>query len=759
MWIYFLKNIKVCKMKNKNILTDGFKLTMLLILISVIFSSCENKFESIPKYQRPDWLVGKLYTQINNSPELSMFAQCMVDIGYDKLVDKSGTYTAFVPSNVAFQEYLGTNSYLSIEDIPLEEKERIVKSHIIQLPYSAEQLTGLSASGWVNEDGFNSEPLAFKRQTLMKNANRTYPIKIEKDGSYRYVVIVDESEAEGERTVHTDSRKYVPLFYDGFLSASELNGSDYMFYFDRTYESGVIFYAGAKVISDELYADNGVIYSVDKVIEPLLNAEELMDVNGYTAFKELIYQYSDFNFNLEATLNQEGAEEGLLVDSLYNLNYNNIGFDIQKEVILNNSLNLEYHLGIAVPNNSAVEDYINTEFLGEGRWDNFDNIPSYTKRLFINAHISQEPIFLTDINTGFNNELGDFIFIDESHIIKKTFGSNCTFIGLDEVIQPKAFTSVSSPLYVSSEFETFFTAYLSTSLLAFLKNDQIEFSLFLIDDNSIGQESNGGDESLIMDWLGSRKEEYKFTVFDHGEGKYIDGLDDNVLEMNMLGHTGVQTVLDVANMEFVETLDGRHIILDHENNTLTGGNTSYLGYNGAEPKIIQFEEIGSYDNGQAFKINGWLNFSNTLSYTLISANPTFLNLLIKAGLADEFSLKFLQPSEKYTMFIPSDDEIASAGLDTLPVEELRKVLGYHILKDEYLFTDGRQDPGYFQTLNSDKLMYIDPKPDMLSIIMSDDLVFDVSQDSEKTNIIGIRSGENGYPLTEIVIHKIDKVLY
>ena len=35
----------------------------------------------------------------------------------------------------------------------------------------------------------------------------------------------------------------------------------------------------------------------------------------------------------------------------------------------------------------------------------------------------------------------------------------------------------------------------------------------------------------------------------------------------MLGQTGIQPVIGEADIEYVETLDGRHIILDHLNKT------------------------------------------------------------------------------------------------------------------------------------------------------------------------------------------------
>jgi len=95
--------------KKKQILTH---LIFGLLVVSFC-TSCEDKFEKIEKYQRPDRLQGKIYTLISNQENMSIFSQFMVDIGYDKVVDKTGTYAAFVPTDDVMKIYL-MNKYGTI---------------------------------------------------------------------------------------------------------------------------------------------------------------------------------------------------------------------------------------------------------------------------------------------------------------------------------------------------------------------------------------------------------------------------------------------------------------------------------------------------------------------------------------------------------------------------------------------------------------------------------------------------------------------
>jgi uncharacterized surface protein with fasciclin (FAS1) repeats len=213
---------------------------LFLAAISIFLKSC-NKFEEIEKYQRPEWLIGKVYEQISKDPELSLFAKCIADVGYDSIINRTGTYTVFAPNNTAFESYLSDNGLGSVEDIQDEEKERLVKFHIVQMPWNREQLQGLSSKGWINvNDLSNNKPFAFKRQTLLKNENKSYPVKVEKDAGLIYETIVPEAEADESRIVYSNSRKYAPIYFDGFLSAAQLNGEDYSFYFDRSYAAGNI---------------------------------------------------------------------------------------------------------------------------------------------------------------------------------------------------------------------------------------------------------------------------------------------------------------------------------------------------------------------------------------------------------------------------------------------------------------------------------------------------------------------------------------
>src|SRR5512133_4315160 len=121
---------------------------IIITLAAISFASCTKEFD---KYERPAWLAGKLYTQIKSVEGLGNFAKCLEKTGYDTLINRSGSFTVFAPSDAAFDLYFQQHPGLSsVDDIPMSDLIRIVKYHIVQNPWSLDQLKSLDVYGWID---------------------------------------------------------------------------------------------------------------------------------------------------------------------------------------------------------------------------------------------------------------------------------------------------------------------------------------------------------------------------------------------------------------------------------------------------------------------------------------------------------------------------------------------------------------------------------------------------------------------------------
>ncbi|MEN8227112.1 MAG: fasciclin domain-containing protein [Bacteroidota bacterium] len=755
---------------------------VLLFLFGLILLGCDPEFKRMDKYARPDWLAGKVYTQLLDQPDLSTFAHCVELSGYDTIIDRSGSYTIFAPNNEAFTTWFQHHPiYNGVDDIPNDELDKLVKYHIVQNPWSKVQLRSLDVWGWIDTlDINNDEPRGFKRETLLFEKNRKLGIEyneVDKD-----VRIVDTLESNWYRMYLTDSRKYVPIFFKGYFDIYNLSVDDYQFYFDRSIEGADdLYFAGAKIIGDEIFAENGFVYNVDKVVEPLQNGYELLETEAenksFSQFLDLLNRFPEFRYNEDKTFDQPGAEEGFVVDSLFDLTYPELAFDILNEETtaprgtfgLPGNVSIRYHHGMVAPTNEALDRFINDYLVGAGKWGDLESAPKHIKRIIANTHLSTNPIYPTDLDNGFYNGEDDRVTVDLADIVHKQYGSNCTFMGVDRAIIPRAFKSVTGPIYQQRGYSFSMFAIEDAGLLPALKRESEDYMLFVESDADCQE-----DSSLLYDY----SSESFFLYQGSGLSAQRYGVNTNELRTLILNHIGTRNPRGIARKEFIKNLAGNYLVVNNVTGEVRGTAPTTVGYKGE----IQIADIPrkiseDADNGNSFEIDNWYSFSATNLYLKISGEyPGFHSLLQKAGLSKdkEYRYTFISNNENYTVFVPSDSALNAVRADTLNREDLQRLLLLHFVQGALIFTDGDKLPGYYETTRIDESstefstvfsqIYVEPGIDVITIPDGSGTDFlSVNESDGATNIMtGISLGEGTevFPIVLIntVIHETDRVL-
>ena len=300
--------------KYKNL--KNFHLLLLIFIFLIISNACVDEFSQQEKFQAPEWLKGKLFSQIQNEDDLTTFISCLEKTGYDTIINTSGSFTVFAPTDEAFRLFFEEHPNYKIlleSNEPSTELNELIEYQILYNAWTQEQFHG-----------------AYKKMTLYREENKSYPVKLIGGNTYQ----IAESSSDDTFKSYTQSNKFCPIFIDDYLRNNDLDASDYEFYFNRPYTPGKLYFAGAE-FEDEIPAENGFIYKTDKVILPLPNGEDILkkgsENHSYNKFLNLIQQFSIFRFNQQATNEQPGAEEGLEVDKLYDLDYPSLGFNISTE--------------------------------------------------------------------------------------------------------------------------------------------------------------------------------------------------------------------------------------------------------------------------------------------------------------------------------------------------------------------------------------------------------------------------------------------
>lgn len=583
-----------------------------LLLLSILFNlfvGCDELTER-DKYQRPDWLPGKLYTTVSVQDNLTMFTECLQLTGLDTILDVSGSWSIFAPSDEAMKQYLSENNYANISAIPLDELKKITKFHIVQFPWSLEQLKSLGVNGWKAVDDGNSNPYAYKRETILKNPNERYWMK---RGNKKEVIAIDSSISGSYKMVFVQSRKYVPIFYDAYLTKNGITPEDYKFYFNRVYEPGNVYYAGARILIADIFAENGFVHVIDRVVKPMPNAKEILDKKmgneTYKLFLEMVYwYYPNFAPNMTATYNQPGARLGASVDTLWDLNYSTLAFDLHKECFDVINQTLIRHNGLIAPTDETFRKFIDgtlTEKSGFPHWPDYKSLPTDIVDLIVAQNFMSSPIYPSKSQYQKIFKGSSRYHQNEGSIIRKDFGSNCTFIGLGNYIPDKVFTSVTGPVFCRPAFSIFRRAMEYTGVYDVIANYKGKLYFFPITDFTLM-----ADSSLLLNWIDKDKNTYNFMAYNRTMHK-MEVLSSSTISNWLLNQIGTSTSSGNANKEIIKTLQGKILTWDHSNNTIQGTFPSKFGYKGDVPIICNpFPLDEPTDNGKSLTVKGWFNFGN-----------------------------------------------------------------------------------------------------------------------------------------------------
>ncbi|HLP48976.1 MAG TPA: fasciclin domain-containing protein, partial [Candidatus Kapabacteria bacterium] len=581
----------------------------LLGMFFFLFGGCD-KYSDHDKYKRPDWLPGKLYTSVLVQKNLSLFAECLRLTGLDTIINVSGSWTVFAPTDDAMRQYLAENNYSRVSDIPIKKLDKLTKFHIIQNQWSLLQLKTLGKDGWRTVDNAKSDSYAYKRETILRISDEKYWLKRENKIER---IVSDSTIADRYKRVFTSSRKFVPIFYDQYFTVNGVKSEDYNFYFNRAFEPGNVYYGGAKIIQADIFAENGFVHIIDRVVDPMLNAKERLERKtpgeSYQLFLDMVYwYYPQFVLNMIATNRQPGVKYGAVVDTLWDLNYAPLAFNPQKEQFDIVNQTLVKHNGLIAPIDAPFKKFIDeilTVKSGFPHWYDYKSLPLDVVDIIVGQNFKSSPIYPSKSQYQKIFKGTSRFHQNEEDIIRKDFGSNCTFIGLGSYIPDRVFTSVTAPVFCRPVFSIFRQAMVYSGAYDAIANHKGKLYFFPITDYSLM-----ADSSLLVNWIDKDKNHYNFMAFNRQMHK-MEFLSSKTLSDWILNQVGTSTTGGDANKEIIKTLGGNYLTWDHSNNTIQGTLPSTFGYKG---NVIvtnsPFPMDEPTDNGKSLTVKNWFNFGN-----------------------------------------------------------------------------------------------------------------------------------------------------
>lgn len=645
---------------------------LLLYTLSVFvacFVACSKK-ELVSHYERPDWLKGNSWEVLEDRGQFSLFLEGAERAGFKEVLDGKTIATVFAPSDDAFQRYLAENNWSSIAQVPQKELKKLIGYHLVYYAYNKDMLVNYQPNGSEAKEP-NRAGLYYKHRTRSSDS-----ITLERD------VI-----AEKERMVYNKDR-FLPVLSNQHFQTKGIDAaSNYEYFFGAGTWKGADGFnvANASVSEYALPTDNGYVYLIDEVLEPLNTLFSFISEQpNYSDFLEIYDRYRTFTYDEETS-----SDYGQAGDSLYHVSHGPLP-DIASEWTsygLSGSVSYFDLAGLAYrsfnvfgPSNQALQAFYSTYF--SNYYPSLNEVDMLPLLLLMYNHVYEGNIVFPseignnpDIRTFFGTEIE---FDPTSDVNAKTIAANGTFYGLNKVLVPDMFNSVTGPAFTNPKYRVFMYMLFQTGLYSTLASHDIDYTLFIPTNDAV-LETYIGDSQLFWDEGDPRVFGDEQIQVENADGILVP------LSVNQMN----SFVSDHIVFDRISSLNGKSVYRTRNNYGYVyvrdGEVSSTETYNEAESVPVSVIP-GDWYNGNAYEVERTMGSdSRSIKFTLMSAESEtnvlhpyaeFSKLLSRAGMMEVGnSLSFLF-GNRFLLFAPDNETVLQGLEDGLIPEDNSELATY-----------------------------------------------------------------------------------
>lgn len=279
--------------RNSLVSTKTFVKGVFLFSSLFVAGSCSNEFDDY--YETPGWLEDDAYAVLRSKGNFTNYLKLVDKTKFSAQVKGSGSYTFFAPNDDAFSAWLSEKGYSSIEDVPEKVASDIVSYTMVYNQYDATHL-GDIWSGGLWENGVSVRKLT----PYYKGIYKDDPLGTG-DSAYVYDGYYGTTFAPEQQ-----DHAYLFIYTPEYFRANSLTGSDYVATHNSAWGDSLGNVLDAKIVSADIYAANGVVHELDKVVEAPYTIDEMMtayakdedrSAEGWGKLKEYVYnQFADGSY-------------------------------------------------------------------------------------------------------------------------------------------------------------------------------------------------------------------------------------------------------------------------------------------------------------------------------------------------------------------------------------------------------------------------------------------------------------------------------
>ncbi|MBE8722255.1 fasciclin domain-containing protein [Sphingobacterium pedocola] len=651
----------------------------LLIGISVLlllFTSCA-KQELTSHYERPDWLRGNAWQILEERGEFTYFLDGVERAGFREVLEGKTIATIFAPDDQAFQAYFSSKNISNIGQVPKDELKRLIGYHLVYYAYGKDMLFDYQPGGAEGYDNINAG-LYYKHRSRSSNPTTSE---------------LDKTDGKVKTIFHKD--RFLPVFSQKHFDTKKIDAaSNYEYFYGAGSWKGATGFnvSNAGVSEYAIPADNGYIYLVDEVLEPLNTVyDELADKGNYRDFVALYDKFRTYTYDEQTSLNYAAAGDSLFLIS------HNVLPPIASQWSHNGESGLPDYANLGqlsyraynvfAPNNAALQTFFDAYFAAH--YNTLFDVDMLPIAMLMYNHVYQgSVVFPSEIgkNPDIKTSYGTAIEFDpQADVQDKAIASNGVYYGLNKVLVPDLFSSVTGPAFRNPKYRMFMYMLANTGLTQTLSSRNIEFTLFIPSDETLKETIVG---SSYLFWS-----EGNPLVF--GDESVMVQNDDGVLvplsirqqEVFLSDHIVYGRINSMAEKKVYRTRNPFTYVY-----TDNGRVYSSATYNTSDIDIATTNISGNWFNGIVYEPNINLQSdSRTIKSTIVgaetAANPLhqyseFSKLLAKAGFLEAGrALSFLF-GNRFILFAPDNqtvlDGIVSGTIPSDNVELAEYLKSYFV---------------------------------------------------------------------------------
>lgn len=610
-------------------------LLMLLFFIPLI--GCEDEMKK--HYDRPDWLQGSAYEVLQSKGQYTQFLRAIDLAGFRIIVDGQGLCTVFAPDDAQFMKYLNAHGWSQLDNVPLESLKVLVGYHIVQYSYKTSDLMNFQPNGVLNPA--SDAGIFYKHKTFGKD-----PMKLVTNPRTGREVEIYKKE------------KYLPVLSTDLFRTKKLEDFEYnyKYFFPNSQWKGdnQFYVANASVIEggNGIPTDNGYLYLIDNTLQPLRNIYDIVEdpANHYSVFKDLYDRFSAITYDSKLS-EKYGETSG---DSIF-LHYHSL-YNLASEWSFNNegglTENIQAASGMAfnafVPNDAALKGFLDEFFPAYSQKE----IPLLPLMFLLNNHVRNSNIVLPEeIKAGkVTTQYGDPCDFDVDKTDVREMCTNGVFYGINKVLVPAPFKTVTKPLFQNSAYNIFMHLLYRTGEIIQLTNPDNDYTLFIPKDEAFeasGIRLNIGDANLLGD--------DKLEKLNIEDGKYVEMTSLELSELVAM-HVVPQKIEDFSKQQLFPTKKSLTYI-----KVFNGG----VGGEMESDDAIAVSSLGEFSNGVSYETEQLIGKTDeTVKDVLMNTDYSkFWALMKKAGLWEEINGLVTIPmlaGETAMVFAPTNAAITAA---------------------------------------------------------------------------------------------------